>query len=68
MVIKAMAALLVVGGDNSSVMAAAPEISTAGCGQKVEQFPKETVVILDSLYYRGMTGWGRSHTADIRLH
>ena len=51
-VIKAMAALLVVGGDNSSAMAAAPEVSTAGCGQKVE-FSKETVAILDSFYYRG---------------
>ena len=42
--------ILVVGGDISSAMAAAPKISTAGCGQKVEQFPKETVAILDSLY------------------
>ena len=40
---------------------------TAGGGQQFEQFPKETVAILDSLYSRGMTGWGRSHTADVQV-
>ena len=40
---------------------------TAGGGQQFEQFPKETVAILDSLYSRGVTGWGRSHTADVQV-
>ena len=48
------------GGSNSE--GESPVITTVQTGKP---FSKEVAAVLEALYSRGMTGWGKKHSADI---